>query len=70
MATNLDLSLTPTEDLIRELSGRYAAAVFSGVDFENDVCVYLHGSSLVCSGLMQNVQNEILWFSLKERFPS
>lgn len=67
MPLNLGLSLTPTEDLVRELSGRYAAAVFSGVDLDDDVCVYLHGSALTCSGLMQNVQNEILWFSIKER---
>lgn len=67
MQLNLDLSLTPTEDLVKELSGRYAAAIFSGCDLDDEVCVYLHGSALVCSGLMQNVQNEILWFSIKER---
>ena len=67
MPTNLDLHLTPTEDLIKELSGRYAAAIFTGVDHDEEMCVYLHGSSLVCSGLLQNVQNEILWFSIKER---
>lgn len=70
MPTNLGLSLTPTEDLIKELSGRYAAAVFSGCDHDDDVCIYLHGSALVCSGLMQNVQNEILWFSIQERLKS
>lgn len=67
MPLNLDLSLTPTEDLVKELSGRYAAAIFSGCDLDDEVCIYLYGSALVCSGLMQNVQNEILWFSIKER---
>lgn len=67
MPLNLDLSLTPTEDLVKELSGRYAAAIFSGCDLDDEVCIYLHGSALVCSGLIQNVQNEILWFSIKER---
>lgn len=67
MPLNLDLSLTSTEDLIKELSGRYAASVFSGCDLDDEVCIYLHGSALMCSGLMQNVQNEILWFSIQER---
>lgn len=70
MPLNLDLSLTPTEDLVKELSSRYQAAVFSGCDHDDEVSIYLHGSALVCSGLMQNVQNEILWFSIKERLSS
>lgn len=70
MPLNLDLSLTPTEDLVKELSVRHAAAVFSGCDLDDNVCVYLHGSALMCSGLMQHVQNEILWCSFKERLQS
>lgn len=65
MPTSLDLTLTPTPDLIEELSKRYAAAVFTALDLDDEVCVYLHGSALLCSGLLTNAQNEILWVSLK-----
>ena len=61
MPPNLDLSLVPTEELIVALSNRFQAAAFTGVDFDGEVCVYLHGSGLLCSGLLTNAQNELMW---------
>lgn len=67
MPPNTDLSLAPTVELIEELARRHEAAIFTAYSFDDDVCVYLHGSALTCSGLLVNAQNEILWYSIQGR---
>lgn len=62
-----DLALASTQELVMELSKRFDASFFTGVDFDEEIHTYLHGSALLCSGLAQNVQNEIQWLSFKDR---
>lgn len=59
----MDLTLIPTTDMIDELAKRYLAMVFTSVDHDENVQVFLNGSALLCSGLLHNAQNEILWAS-------
>lgn len=63
----MDCSLASTSDLVEELSKRYEAACFTGVNFDQEVSVFLHGSALLCSGLLTNAQNEILYQSFSSR---
>ncbi len=63
----MDCSLATTTELIEELSKRYEAAIFTGVNFDQEVSVSLHGSALLCSGLLTNAQNEILYQSFSSR---
>lgn len=65
MPPSLDLQLIPTPELVEELGKRFSAMTFTGVNFDEEVCVFLHGSALVCSGLLTNAQNEILWQSFQ-----
>jgi len=67
MPPKLDIQLIPTDEIIEELGNRFAAMAFTAVDHDDEVSTYLHGSGLVCSGLLTNAQNEIQWASFKER---
>ena len=69
MPQTLDLSLAGNNELVEELSKRYQAAVFTGVNYDEDISVYLHGSGLLCSGLLTNAHNEIMWYSFQGRPP-
>ncbi len=67
MPSKLDLQLISTPELVEELASRHQASVFTAINFEEDIATFLHGSSLLCSGLLTNAMNEILWASFKER---
>lgn len=60
----MDLSLVSTMDMIDELAKRHAAIVFTAVNHDDDVCLFLNGSGLLCSGLVTNAQHEIVRASL------
>ena len=59
-----NLELAALEDIMVELTHRYQALVFSCVNHDDEISLYLHGSQLLCSGLVSNAQHEILRASL------
>lgn len=60
------LKEAPTEDLVNALSERFDAQVFIAIKQE-DIHLFLNGSSVLCQGLLSHAQSEILWASFGER---
>jgi len=56
----------PAQDLIEELATRYDAMIYVAIK-DDDITLYLNGSSVVCNGLLTHAQSEILWASFNER---
>lgn len=60
----MDLTLASIPELVGELANRHQAMIFTAVNLDDDVCLFLDGSSLLCSGLATHVQHEIVRASL------